>query len=63
MLTAGQRFVMRGRSITVTTMQVDVGQRVRDEPIAVARRGEMITHGELKAAANLTHPPTGWVDS
>lgn len=59
MLKAGHRFEMKGRTITVTKMQADVGQRVRDELIGVARRGGKITYGELRAAANLTHPPNG----
>jgi hypothetical protein len=30
---------------------------VRDELIDVARRGQTITYGELKASAQLSHPP------
>lgn len=59
MLRAGDRFDMKGRTVTVTRMQADVGQRVRDELIDVAKRGQTITYGELRAAANLTHPPNG----
>lgn len=59
MLRAGDRFDTKGRAVTVTPMQADVGQRVRDKLIEVARRGQTITYGELKAAANLSHPPNG----
>lgn len=59
MLRAGDRFHMKGRTVTVTQMQADVGERVRDELIDVAKRGQTITYGELKAAANLSHPPNG----
>ena len=58
-LRAGERFDMKGRVIKVTKMQADVGPRVRDELIEVARRGDKITYGELKAAAHLSHPPNG----
>jgi len=53
------RFKMTGRTITVTKIQADVGQRVRDELIDIAKRGQTITYGELKAAADLSHPPNG----
>lgn len=59
MLRAGDRFHMKGRTVTVTQMQADVGARVRDELIDVAKHGQTITYGELRAAANLTHPPNG----
>lgn len=59
LLRASDQFVMKGRTITVTQMQADVGQRVRDELIDVARRGQTITYGELKASAQLSHPPNG----
>lgn len=55
----GDRFDMKGRTVTVTPMQADIGPRVRDELIGVAKRRQTITYGELKAAANLTHPPNG----
>jgi hypothetical protein len=59
MLKAGDQFQMKGRTVTVTKMQIEVGQRVRDVLFDVARRGGTITYGELKAAAGLTHPPNG----
>lgn len=59
MLRAGDRFDMKGRALTVTQMQADVGQRVRAELIDVAKHGQTIIYGELRAAANLTHPPNG----
>jgi hypothetical protein len=59
LLRAGDRFDMKGRTITVTQMQADVGQRVTDELIDVARRGQTITYGELKASAQLSHPSNG----
>ena len=59
LLRVGDRFDMKGRTITVTQVQADVGQRVRDELIDVARRGQTITYGELKALAHLSHPPNG----
>ena len=59
MLRAGYRFQVKGRTVTVSQMQADVGERVRDELIDVAKRGQTITFGELKAAANLTHRPHG----
>lgn len=40
-------------------MQADVGPRVRDELLEVARHGQTIMYGELRAAAKLTHPPNG----
>lgn len=58
-LRADDRFDMKGRTVTVTRMQAEVGQRVRDELIDVAKRRQTITYGELKAAANLSHPPNG----
>lgn len=58
-LRAGERFDVKGRAIKVTKMQADVGPRVRDELIEVARRGDKITYGGLKAAAHLSHPPNG----
>lgn len=59
MLRAGDRFDMKGRTVTVTQMQAEVGQRVRDELIDVAKHGQTITYGDLRVAANLTHPPNG----
>jgi hypothetical protein len=59
MMRAGDRFEMKGRTVTVTKMQADVGQLVRDELIDVAKRRAKITYGELKAAASLSHPPNG----
>ena len=59
MLLAGDRFYTKGRTVTVTQMQADVGERVRDELIDVEKRGQTITYGELRAAANLTHRPHG----
>jgi hypothetical protein len=56
---AGDRFDMKGRTITVTQMQADVGQRVRDELIVAARRRQTITYGELRSSADLSHPPNG----
>lgn len=62
MLRAGDHFEMKGRVVTVTQMQAVVGQRVREELIDVAKHGQTITYGELRAAANLSHPPTAWDD-
>jgi len=59
MLKAGDRFEMKGRTVTVTRMQADVGQRVRDQLIDVAKRRGIISYGELKSVAGLTHPPNG----
>lgn len=59
MLNAGDHFGMKGRTVTVTKMQADVGQRVRDTLIDVAKRGATIKYGELKSIAGLSHPPNG----
>ncbi|MGK2874159.1 MAG: hypothetical protein ACSLEW_00750 [Nocardioides sp.] len=59
MLREGDQFEMKGRIITVTKIQAAVGQRVRDELIEVAKRGDKITYGALKHAAGLSHPPNG----
>lgn len=59
MLAAGDKFEMKGRTITVTQVQALVGPRTRDVLIEVARRGERVTYGDLKARADLTHAPNG----
>jgi len=58
-LRAGTKFEIKGRSLTVTQLQEDVGSRVRDVLIDVARQGSTITYGGLKTAAELTHAENG----
>lgn len=58
-LRVGEKFEMKGRTITVSKMQSDVGPQVRDFLIEVARRGGTVTYGNLKDDLNLTHPPNG----
>lgn len=59
MVRRGDRFDMKGRTVTVTRLQVEVGPRVRDVLIDAAKRRQTITYGELKAEAQLSHPPNG----
>lgn len=58
-LRVGERFEMKGRTLTVSRMQADVGPQVRDYLIKVARRGGTVTYGSLKEDLSLTYPPNG----
>lgn len=58
-LRVGEKFEMKGRTITVSKMQADVGPQVRDYLVEVARRGGTVTYGNLRDDLNLTYPPNG----
>lgn len=59
LLKQGERLEVKGRTVRVTQLDADVGPRVRDYLIEVARRRQVITYGELRAATNLPHIVNG----
>lgn len=59
MLRENERLDIKGRSLRVTRLDLEVGPRVRDLLIEVARQRKAITYGELKSDASLTHAVNG----
>lgn len=58
-ITVGQRYEIKGTSITVTRLDVQSLPPVRAALIAVAQSGGTTTYGRVKAAADLPHAVNG----
>ncbi|GAA5144048.1 hypothetical protein GCM10023340_10930 [Nocardioides marinquilinus] len=59
MLRQSEKFEVKGRTLTVSSTDVEVMPRVRTFLIGVARSGGTATYGELKVGARLTHATNG----